>query len=272
MKVPIHKNTRDQLGMRDSGTVPLPLTAFVMYNKRVQQTVEEKLGIPGDYQYKAWKSKNLLHSNWHANKLHVIDQLYIKDNKTYQILDLGIGAGIFEMYFTNKVKSIVGIDHFKSAVEFFQGFIKDKNITNVEVFHRPLEELAQLETHHKFDLVVILDVIEHLDPQLLSDTLQHIKGLLAKNGKVVVTTPNYKSGWVLLEKILDVIKIVPTLDGAQHVTKFDKKRMVDKLHNCCTFNTISFLIPNKAAARKAAILETKLSGDYGNMLLASFEI
>ncbi|KKQ53087.1 MAG: hypothetical protein UT19_C0017G0003 [Candidatus Woesebacteria bacterium GW2011_GWB1_39_10b] len=80
--------------------------------------IEKQLGIPGDYQYKALRSKNYLQSNWHRNKWLVIGNL-LNQYKPEKVLDLGTGSGNFELIFSGMVKKIVGIDYNDEALNFF---------------------------------------------------------------------------------------------------------------------------------------------------------
>jgi hypothetical protein len=43
--------------------------------------------------------------------------------------------------------------------------------------------------------------------------------------QLFITTPNYRSAWPLIEWLLDRFGLVATLDEAQHVTHFTKRKL-----------------------------------------------
>lgn len=239
-------------------------------------TLEEKLKIPPNYQYKAITSKNFLQSNWHRNKLVVLSKIIIPD-KNSKVLDIGTGSGNLEYSFYDKVGKIVGIDHYKKAVDFVKQTILQKGIKNVKVHLMRAQEIKKIGLEEKFDYVVISDVIEHLNKPDGAELLTKIKPLLAPRGKLIIITPNYNSGWTLIEKLLDFTKIVPALDGLQHVNRFTSKILVEslegagyKIESVTTFNAFSYLFPNKTVSEKLANLETTMKIKFGNLILGVF--
>jgi len=129
-------------------------------NKNKNDIIEKKLGIPADYQYNALQSKNYIHSNWYKTKLDAIEKL-LNVKKTNRILDIGPGSGNFEFMFAKKVKEIVAIDYNDEAVDFLKRKIKEKKIKNVKVQVGDVRKLGKVQ--RKFDIIIMVDVIEHLN-------------------------------------------------------------------------------------------------------------
>lgn len=238
--------------------------------------IEKRLGIPPDYQYKSIRSKNFFKSNWHLNKFAVLQKL-TGLNKSTRVLDLGIGSGNFELLYAGKVKSIVGIDYNDEAINFIEKQCKDNKIKNVRLICADIRELnSSKHSNFKFDLIIIVDVIEHLDFKDPEGFLEFLKGALASNGQLCVITPNYKSLWPLMEYLIDKFRLSPKLGGQQHLVQYNKRTLTEfftkgkfKLKTMSTFNLFSYLIPFKLISKKLALLEINIPIP-GNMLVATF--
>ncbi len=237
---------------------------------------EKKLGITGDYQYKAINSKNFLQSNWHQNKLSAIEYV-LKINKTMEVLDLGTGSGNFELMFNRRVKRILGIDYHQDAVDFLSARLKKERVSNVKVLQLDVKNLSKLPKREKYNLILMVDVIEHLDSKLIKKMIADFSGLLKKNGKVCIITPNYKSYWPILEKLIDILHLLPHLEDEQHVSKLDKETLVElftknqyRVIYSSTFNLFSFLLPSKKLTARVCKFELNNSWLNGPLILSVF--
>lgn len=255
-----------------------------MKNKKVSLTkrsliVEKKLGITGDYQYKALQSHNFLQSNWHYNKLVVIGEI-LDLYKPKTVLDLGTGSGNLEMTFAQKVEKIVGIDYNDEAIIFLKSELGKRGIKNVKLINQDILDLAKTNDLGKFDMIFIIDVLEHLEAKSLDNLIAGFRKLLNSKGKIIIVTPNYGGFWPFVERfIIDKFTSLPHLENMQHVTKFNFKRLSEifkkhgyKLSKLTTFNTFSFLFPTKFLSRLLNNFELKLSSPFGNLILAVFEL
>jgi len=127
------------------------------------------------------------HKSRHKKILNILKNLKLLKGK---ILDFGCGTGDFMEIVKNKFSmvEIWGYDISKYAIKL----AKDKKL---KVF----ENLNQLiEQSEKFDLILMLDVIEHLEN--IHSILEIIYNLLKKEGKVFLTTPNKNSKYSLFGK------------------------------------------------------------------------
>ncbi|HET7098867.1 MAG TPA: class I SAM-dependent methyltransferase [Patescibacteria group bacterium] len=239
--------------------------------------VEKKLGISPDYQYKAIRSKNFLQANWHNNKLIIIDEI-LKLTKPNNILDLGTGSGNFELNYAKKLKAITGLDYNDQALRFLKTKLKQKRIKNVKLINADLREISKIKIKEKFDLIISIDVIEHLK---ITDAKKLVAGLhkfLKPNGFVCIITPNYKSPWLLIENILDKFTIFPHFDGEQHLAKFCKENlqnifMIQRFEPILfsSFNLFSFLFFNKKLSAILCRLEMMLKLPFGNLIVGLFQ-
>ena len=93
-------------------------------------------------------------------------------DKNQYVCDLGCGMAEAAKYF-NKY---VGVDVSKYAIE--QNIINFNNDKNKKFYHSPLNNLGFLKNEH-FNLVLVLDVMEHLYPDDIDDALNEISKLNA---------------------------------------------------------------------------------------------
>src|SRR3989338_3765632 len=147
--------------------------------------VEKRLGIPADYQYRAIRRKNFLFSNWHFNKFTVLKRLANFDLES-EILDLGTGSGNFELNYARYVKSIVGVDYHDEAIAFARKQIMSQNIKNVELICEDIRYLKRIKFAHKFDLIILVDVLEHISIKEGKLVIAHLTKLLKKDGSLCI--------------------------------------------------------------------------------------
>lgn len=241
--------------------------------------IEKKLGIAGDYQFKALNKQNFIQSNWHYNKLVVIERL-LNEYKIETLLDLGTGSGNLELTFAKKLNKILGVDYNGEALEFLKHQLAKRKIENVKLVYQNILDVPKIVKLGKFDMIIMVDVIEHLEAKSGKKLIASFKKLLTKNGKIVIITPNYQSLWPLVEVFIDKFTSIPHLAGMQHVTKFNpellKKTFKEnggyKMINVSTFNTFAFLFPDRNISKMLTKLEFNLHLPFGNLLVSVFEM
>ncbi|MFP6582963.1 MAG: methyltransferase domain-containing protein [Candidatus Hydrogenedentota bacterium] len=79
----------------------------------------------------------------------------------------------------------------------------------------------------RFDAVTLIELIEHLEVQVVKDLLTEVRRVLKPGGKVVLTTPNYGSLWPLLEIAVNRMSELSYED--QHINLFKKARLKQTL-------------------------------------------
>jgi len=237
---------------------------------------EKTLGIKGDYQYRAIRSRNFFQANWHRNKWLVVDKL-INLYQPQTVLDLGTGSGNFELNFATKVKKIVGLDYNDEALTFLGSELKSKKITNVHLINQDINKLADLSLG-KFDLILIVDVLEHIPLPSVRNLVAGLANNLNPKGKIIIVTPNYQGLWPIVERLVDRFTNLPNLEDIQHVTKFNIdlletvfNRDSFKIVQRGTFNTFSYLFPIKILSSLLCLLEMRLPFLWGNLIYAVFE-
>lgn len=247
------------------------------HSHKAHTIVEKQLGIPADYQYRAIRSKNFLQANWHKNKLTVLEHL-LGFTKHDTILDLGTGSGNFELHFSKKVKKIIGVDYNDEPLSFLHKQLKKEKKHNVHLVQSDIRDLTKIRAHAPVDMVIAIDVIEHIPETDAVLVVKHIKKLIKKHGKVCIITPNYRSAWILLEAALDKTSFVPKFQGHQHLAKYHKQNLNKVFSDngftpvsFRTFNTFSFIAPFEQIAKSLCKLEVSGEFLYGNMIAAIYQ-
>lgn len=125
---------------------------------------------------------------WYADLMwgDLSDVLKGKENKS--ILDLGCGTGQFiKVLLTKGFKNITG-------VEIDEGqYLKAKEfVPEAKVFHGDIFTHLEKNTE-KFDIISLIDVIEHIPKEKVVTLLSLIRQHLSPGGVIIIRTPNADS-------------------------------------------------------------------------------
>jgi len=107
------------------------------------------------------------------------------------VLEIGCGTGLFLEFIKQEgVSSIVGVDSDPLVLDYIPEDLKEKIIiSDVNDY------LSSLESKIKFDRIVMIDVLEHFNPQEGVNLLEGMKPFLKTDGGIVVRVPNLASPW-----------------------------------------------------------------------------
>lgn len=147
---------------------------------------------------------------WHISKRNTVKGMLraFLRNKKLKILDIGCGAGE-TMDMLSYFGTIWGLDKSRKALSFCKkrgGFR-----------HLRLADVADTRFENDFfDVITILDVLEHTDEKT---TLREIKRILKPGGIMIITVPAYQWLWSSWDEILKHKK---------RYTKHDLKKVVKK--------------------------------------------
>ncbi|MBC8755120.1 class I SAM-dependent methyltransferase [Kordia sp. YSTF-M3] len=143
----------------------------------------------------AYAHKNPLidHIFWKRLKV-VADYVKKKKNGTLKVLDFGCGTGVMSYELASNSHEVVGLDLDLRPVHLLKQAIKyPDSITFMEgdLFDKDLEE-------NSFDVVIALDVLEHMNDEQLIKYMEKFRSLLKDDGEVIISGPTenflYKIG------------------------------------------------------------------------------
>ncbi|MFH1827490.1 MAG: class I SAM-dependent methyltransferase [bacterium] len=119
----------------------------------------------------------------HSKKFLRILKIIKKYKKKGKLLDAGGGFGLF---------SKLALENSKFHVEIIEPYLEPYYVGIEDIkSHRVKLENFLITTKRKYDVVTLLDVLEHFeDPDQI---IENLKNILSEKGLVVLALPNYKS-------------------------------------------------------------------------------
>ncbi|MFC1850242.1 class I SAM-dependent methyltransferase [candidate division CSSED10-310 bacterium] len=113
-------------------------------------------------------------------KLH---NLGFKKNRSFNLLDIGCGAGYFGRYITKKHPScqVIGGDIDEERIKLASGNAPGVHFLICDGHFLPFPDAS-------YDVVTCFQVIEHL--KCVADFVNEVNRVLKKNGIFIITTPN----------------------------------------------------------------------------------
>lgn len=189
--------------------------------------------VAGDYQYRALHSGHPMQRFWHRGKLLMIDELirpHLRPGS--RLLEIGCGAGNLLLQAIVAGSYPVALDLSMQALTFVRSRLEEA-ISGAEspigyACTQAVGESIPL-ADNSFDCVLLSEVIEHLEEPQVS--IREAVRVLCPGGRLLITTPNYRSFWPLMEWTIDRLNMAPKMAGEQHISRFHlsslKKLLVD---------------------------------------------
>jgi SAM-dependent methyltransferase len=172
--------------------------------------------IPGNYQLDALLRGWALQRAWHRARLELVSQL-LPPRRDSLALDLAAGSGIVTWRFPQS--PVVSVDMRLAACRTVRGHSRDARTVAAELGRLPFRSGA-------FSQVYFLETLEHLTPERGRLILEEARRVSRAGARCLITTPNYRSHWILLEWLLDALRLTPPLAQGQHVTRYDRDALV----------------------------------------------
>ena len=187
--------------------------------------------VAGDYQYRALQSGHSMQRFWHRGKLVMIDSLlrpHLKEGS--RILEIGCGAGNLLIQASVRGSYPIGLDLSLQALTFVWSRLREVEsapdaIRGFACIQSVGETLPFMDA--SVDCVILSEVIEHLEAPQVS--MEEASRVLRPGGRLLVTTPNYRSFWTLMEWTVDRLHMAPKMAGEQHISKFHPASLRDLL-------------------------------------------
>jgi len=231
----------------------------------------DAISIDGAYQHRARTRGFVVQRFWHYQKERVIRK-FCPPSPGDRVIDVGCGSGVITDLLASLGARTTGIDANPAAVEYARDAFSRANLD----FRQGLVEDLQFEPG-SLDKIYCLELIEHIYAHQVRSLLRTLLPLARPGGNLVVTTPNYRSFWPLLEWTLDKLKLAAPLAEHQHVTRFSRSSLAAFLEEAgwqvervTTFSTFAPFLSavSWSLAERCAVLEDKASLPFGNLLLA----
>jgi 2-polyprenyl-3-methyl-5-hydroxy-6-metoxy-1,4-benzoquinol methylase len=150
--------------------------------------------------------------------------------KGKRVLDVGCGTGNFAREVAKKdAKYVLGIDYADEAIKIAEKTNKRKNLK--------FKKLDVIKLDEKFDIIVSIGTIEHMDNPI--KIIKKLKSCLNKNGKIILTTPNWTNprGYVLMT-LYFLFNAPITLADLHYLTPNEHLKMAKKVNMKLKWRTI----------------------------------
>jgi SAM-dependent methyltransferase len=178
--------------------------------------------VAGDYQYRALHSGHPMQRFWHRGKLLMIDQLIRPHLRAgSRLLEIGCGAGNLLLQATVPGSYPVALDLSMQALTFVRSRLEETESgpeapSGFACTQAISESLPFPED--TFDCILLSEVIEHLETPQIS--IREARRVLCPGGRLLITTPNYRSFWPVMEWTVDRLNMAPKMAGEQHISRF----------------------------------------------------
>lgn len=230
----------------------------------------DSVAIDGDYQHKALTEGPAIQRFWHYSR-----QLSIREHlppaSGEEVIDVGCGSGTVSSFLGSFGANILGVDGNPDAIDFARKTFGKPNVAFQEAL---VDEAFGSEV--PIDKIYCMEVIEHIFMPQAEKMLTTFHNLLKPGGKVLLSTPNYRSAWPLIEWSMDKLRLTPRMQGEQHVELYHARKLqtlceqcgfvVDRLWTCCLL--APWLAPlGWRFAERVHSIETDVPHRFGSILL-----
>jgi 2-polyprenyl-3-methyl-5-hydroxy-6-metoxy-1,4-benzoquinol methylase len=176
--------------------------------------------IPPGYYDEVFQRAKGVQSKWHHLKF---DRVMRELAGHRRVLDVGCGPGTMAGKLAGE-HDVVGTDLSTRQI----AYARDTYGSTGSRFYA--SSPAELPAHEaEFDAVTLVEVVEHLDPAVVRETIDEALERLRPGGKLVVTTPNFRSAWPLIEAAVNRFGQVSY--DFQHINKFGTQRLLTMLES-----------------------------------------
>ena len=169
--------------------------------------------IPAGYYDVIFRRKAGVQSKWHHLKFSFVATLL--SGSVRRLVDAGCGPGTFSQVVSNDIEYL-GLDISQAQVEYAtHAYASTKHKFVVAANYWPAPSGFA-------DAVTLVEVIEHLTIEQTNVVFSEAMRCLRPGGQIVVTTPNYRSMWPVLEAIVNRKAKVTYED--QHINRYTKRQ------------------------------------------------
>lgn len=187
-----------------------------------------------------------------------------------KVLEVGCGTGNTAFAISQcEATSVIAIDYSEEAIKTCRNNFQEKNLI--------YKCLSFDDISEKYDVIVLQEVIEHLDET--EGAIVKLMGHLKKNGKLVITCPNFTNVrghiWMTLQTLLDVPM---SLSDLHFFSPFDFKEIAKKHNYSLDWSTFAYdrvhgknLIIDMRKRLHNALRDAELPNDKVNKFMSWIE-
>ena len=226
--------------------------------------------IPGAYQLDALLRGKPLQRAWHRARLDLVACM-LPPARDSLSLDLAAGAGIVTWRF--RESPVVSVDMRVDACQAIRDHTRGARAVVAELGRLPFRSAT-------FSQLYFLETLEHLTPDEGRRVLEEVRRVSCTGARCLITTPNYRSHWVVFEWLLDAWRLTPPLAKGQHVSRYDSDALgraaetsgwhVVRLGSFNLFAPFAGIVSRTIGAR-AIDVEARRAGHAGALLYAVCE-
>ncbi len=230
--------------------------------------------IPAGYYYQAMLEGPPVQRFWHRRKFEAVAE---RVPAGASLVDFGCSAGSF-LHVLGEVKPrvrAVGVDIGSRQIEFAREHVAPR-FPDGRISFRLLGDTSGVLPFEEgsVDVVTSIEVVEHLHPAIVHRFFAEARRVLRPSGRLLVTTPNYRSLWPLIEMAVE--RMSPVRYAHQHINKFTPNSLTKVVESAgfevteasTLFVVAPFLAGASAAAASAVhALESASGLRMGSLLL-----
>ena len=229
----------------------------------------------GDYQQLARREGNPVQRFWHAHKWPLVEA-HLQLRPGDRVLDVGAGSSEVPVQIAARCALACALDVSPAPLRFLRdltGAAGRLHLAAGDLHALPFRDAS-------FDRIAVLEVVEHVPGEGIPRYLAGLRRLLAPGGRLLLTTPNYRSYWPVLEFLIDHLGGAAQMGGHQHVMRFHARRLRACLeengfrvvHSGSVYHLSPFLSPlAPALAERLFSWETRRGGSLGPILYSVAE-
>ena len=155
------------------------------YSMLIEQLYKEySEGIHLPPEYASFFENSLMNVLIRLARYKFVAKMVKKDD---EVLEVGCGSGVGTIFLGQHCKNIVGLDVKQHEVSEAQSINKRENVKFI------VEDLFDLDEENKYDVIVSMDVLEHLTPEQGDKFVEKISKLLKPNGFFACGVPSIYS-------------------------------------------------------------------------------
>lgn len=220
-----------------------------------------------DLSHNGTNNSSKIQSNWHHISYTRVAK-YLKKNINH--LDYACGPGTLIGLYSQS--NSIGYDYAKLQIEYannkYKNYDSEFTFDEKKIFNR------------KYDVITIMGLFEYLEDIEILNLLNKFKDSLSKNGKIIITTPNYNSFIRILEMISNSFGSVNY--SKVNINKLTKKRLlqiisktdykINKIQKFLNFGVLFSVFSLKTGIKVENFISNIFNNFFGYLMFVEIEI